>query len=219
MSRPVTLPAIVTDAGNVEVLGRTRQLWRASALEPGQAVELQRLQLQLEQGLRPCEPMMVKWHVGKLLNHWSDRKSDGEKDEIIVDWCADLGEFSETHIAQACREWRKTQKWKPQVAEIVAICERLFQRDIESRRRIRILLGLDKPRSWESLPPPKEPAVHRDPAEMRNMLNRLNNKLLAPGAANREPVDVAEVAKSLATRDPDQVQRLTALRSKTAQQG
>lgn len=161
---------------------------------------------------------MVKWHVGKLLNHWSDRKSNDEKDEIIVDWCNDLGEFSETHIAQACREWRKTQKWKPQVAEIVAICERLFQRDIEMRRRIRILLGLDKARFFEALPKPPEPVVERDPSKMRAMLSSLSKKLLAPGAANRDPVDVAEVAKSLATRDPDQVERLTSLRAKSAQQ-
>ena len=214
VSRPVTLPAIVTETSDVEAFGRTRRWWRMRALEAGETVELQNVLLQLESGFRPCDSTRVKWHIGKLLNHWDDRKSDAEKDQIIVDWCDDLGEFSETHIAQACRDWRRTQQYRPRIAEIVAMCERLFQRDIESRRRIRVLLGLDKPRFWEALPKPPEPMVQRDPSAMQDMLKGLTRKLLAPSAANRDPVDLGKIKETLESRNPDAVSELAQMRGK-----
>lgn len=206
VSQPVVLPPILSETRPAD--GFRSQMWGARALKAGEQVSLQQALIALEARTAPAEPNMVLWHVGKLLNHWPSAQSAAEKEMIVSDWLEDLAPYSEAHIVEACGIWRRTQKFKPHVADIVQLIERAKYRDQENARRAKVLLGLSTPRPWEHLPAPREVLVDRPAA---GMLASITKRLTAPAARkNQQPPPARDAL--MADRDPEAVAKLHAIR-------
>lgn len=169
----MTLPAAISEVKAVQ--GFRNPQWQARALQPAERVGTQQALVAIEARCRPATSQQIMWHVGKLLSHWDSNQGALVKDQIMEDWKLDLGEESEAHIAEACAQWRRSQKFKPKVAEILELIAGIKARDSESIRRARVLLGLEPPRNWErpALPTPTE--VDRPAA--RSMLAALTERM------------------------------------------
>jgi hypothetical protein len=76
---------------------------------------------------------------------------------MFDDWAEDLAPYSEAHVAEVCREWRKTKTYFPKIAEFVSLLDAKLTLETQLRHRARVLLQLDEPRPWErTLPAPDE---------------------------------------------------------------
>ena len=190
-------------------------MWTARELKAGEGVAIQQALVALEARQQPAESKRILWHIGRMLNHWGDRKSDQEKEMVIGDWVRLLSPFAEAHIIEACDQWLMREKYRPTIAEIVALIERAQARDRENVHRCRVLLQMETPRPWERLPPPPDP-----PAQPRNtagLLASITRKL----GVSRPPARGADVTGDVATharqemrlaRDPEAVERLRQMR-------
>jgi hypothetical protein len=143
-------------------------MWRARLVTSETELDAIRHALAvLERRLTVAGPVDVARHVGRLLGHWNARNAmDGEKEMELEDWVDDLADYAEAHIAAACREWRRTQHFKPKVGDIVPLIEAERARDRESRRRCRVLLGMETPRPWERMEQTEQPVTDRPALEM-----------------------------------------------------
>lgn len=73
--------------------------------------------------LRPAEPGPLLARVMALLAHYRAPEATPDVEEMIaLDWADDLGEFPGWAVDQAARTWRRTQKWRPSIAEMRALC-------------------------------------------------------------------------------------------------
>lgn len=60
--------------------------------------------------------------VARLLSHyWTAAEPAGVRQAQAEDWIEDLSEFLPSHVAEACRRWRRTQSRKPTIADIRAL--------------------------------------------------------------------------------------------------
>jgi hypothetical protein len=76
--------------------------------------------------------------------------TDAEADWVMEDLIDDLAEFPAVVIAAACREWRRTQKWRPTIAELREACE--WQRQSLARQVVRAeLIGAAKRVGWRAV--------------------------------------------------------------------
>jgi hypothetical protein len=56
---------------------------------------------------------------------------------IADDWAEDLGRFPMWAVEEAARRWRRTRKFKPQICEMIALCEEAAGEAIAERDRLR----------------------------------------------------------------------------------
>lgn len=214
----VTLPAALT-----ETRGKVfnSPAWGMRALVPGEQVAIQQAMIELDTRLtRPAVKNRIRWHIGKLLNNWNSKLSDGEKEALLSDWVWDLRDFSEEHIFLACEKWRTTQRYKPQNSELLEILASIRAGDAEHLRRSRVLLGLEPPSYWEKPIAPAAPAGKDRPATA-SFMEKLAAKMRTPAArhANRQPGHqtrfegpTPNIEVALAGRDPAAVEQLHKLR-------
>jgi hypothetical protein len=215
VERPVPLPPILDERKRID--GRTSPTWVARKLVPGEQVPLNQALAWLENRDVPAAVNAIRFHVGKMLNHWNNGRSTAtEKDWEIADWERLLDGFAEAHIIEACDSWMKRQRFKPQIADIVSLIEMAQYRDRENIHRCRVLLGLKPPRVWERIPAPVAPAA--DPKKALAMLDRVTSKLTVVSRPLSRGTDVtgdgaAKVrAENRLARDPEALARLRQLR-------
>jgi hypothetical protein len=210
--QPVALPPILTEASRAD--GFRNLVWVARPLKPGEKTMIERTLLDLQTRDVPAAVNAIRFHVGKTLSHWdrdNGRLTMAEKQAIIADWEYLLRDFAEGHIAEACAEWVTESRFKPVPADIIAICRNIQARDRESMRRARVLLGMESPRRWEQLPAPPKKLVERPTEGLLASLSRKLRSAPPPPAANRKTIEA-----DLASRDPQAVEKLAAMRKTTA---
>lgn len=204
--QPVGLPPILTETARAD--GFRSPMWVTRKLLPGEKMIVERTLAELANRDVPAPINKIRFYIGKTLNHWeNNRLGAAEKDLIIADYEFALRDFSEGQIAEACAQWVSESRFKPVPADIVTLVRNNQYRDRESARRARVLLGLEEPRNWERPLPPLEPTK---PYDAKGLLASLADRLKTSAAKKASPAQSR--ADILASRDPDAVQKLAALR-------
>jgi len=152
------------DNGTVRIV----ETWQPpSEMEDGVAgLAMQHLS-ELEAALRPAERGVLLARILALLSHFRAEPNPPQVEQMIADdWAEDLGEFPIWAVEQACRQWRRTRKWRPQICEMVALCQEAVTEPETRRQRLQALL-------------------HRTAARQNPMLRRMEE--LAQGTFRRVP--------------------------------
>lgn len=96
---------------------------------------------ELEAALRPAERGVLLARILALLSHFRAEPNPPQVEQMIADdWAEDLGEFPIWAVEQACRQWRRTRKWRPQICEMVALCREAVSEPETRRQRLQALL-------------------------------------------------------------------------------
>lgn len=92
--------------------------------------------------LAPAEPDRLLARILTLLSHYPAKGLTPEVEQLVaMDWVEDLGEFPGWAIEQAARSWRRTQKWRPSIAEMRALCEEACAKERQLAECLRKLSG------------------------------------------------------------------------------
>jgi hypothetical protein len=99
------------------------------------------------EALAPADDRAVAIEIERLMLHYPVKDmTDGMNASLALDWLEDVAVFPLWAIQLACKEWRRTQKWRPTISEFRALCEtqtwlhryhlgRLFQMQEAARRK------------------------------------------------------------------------------------
>jgi len=80
--------------------------------------------------LAPASSDHLLARILALLSHYPAKGAAPEVEQLVaLDWAEDLGEFPAWAIDQAARTWRRTQKWRPSIAEMRALCAEACARE------------------------------------------------------------------------------------------
>ncbi|KAA0574387.1 hypothetical protein FZ983_28035 [Azospirillum sp. B21] len=104
-----------------------------------QAAMAQRVLYELDTTvLAPADPEHVLGRVLALLSHFAAKGLTPEVEQMVaMDWVEDLGEFPAWAIDTAARNWRRTRKWRPSIAEMRALCEEACAAERAVAQRLR----------------------------------------------------------------------------------
>lgn len=76
--------------------------------------------------LAPADSDHLLGRVLTLLSHFPAKGLSPEVERMMaLDWAEDLGEYPAWVIDAAARNWRRSRKWRPSIAEMRALCEEL----------------------------------------------------------------------------------------------
>lgn len=159
--RPSPLPAAILHSERVD--GFRNPQWVAHPLD-GDARQAMTLCLrEIEERLTPARRGMIVALLTRLAVHYPGQATDGDSFPIVLGEMADdMAEYSELHIAAACAEWRRTEKWWPKTSELREKLLFLHCTDLAMRHRAEVLLGHKPPRPFEIPAPDRSGAVFRD---------------------------------------------------------
>ncbi|KAA0585931.1 hypothetical protein J2848_006858 [Azospirillum lipoferum] len=104
------------------------ELWSPpSGVTPAQAA-LARQTLEELSGtvLAPADSDHLLGRVLTLLSHFPAKGLSPEVERMMaLDWADDLGEYPAWVIDAAARNWRRSRKWRPSIAEMRTLCEEI----------------------------------------------------------------------------------------------
>ena len=96
---------------------------------------------ELEELTAPAEPARLMSRILVLLSHYRQAShSDVVEQGIADDWADDLGRHPMWAIDEAARRWRRTKKFRPQIAEMLDLCEDATREVVKERDRLRKIL-------------------------------------------------------------------------------
>lgn len=126
------------EAGGSRVVER----WRPVAIRRQEVLDEVRGHLaELEDALAPAERGPLLARVLALLSHYRADANPAQVEQMMADdWAEDLGEFPMWAVEDACRTWRRTRKWRPQICEMLALCRAAVGGAAERRDRLRALV-------------------------------------------------------------------------------
>ena len=76
--------------------------------------------------LAPADSDHLLGRVLTLLSHFPAKGLSPEVERMMaLDWADDLGEYPAWVIDAAARNWRRSRKWRPSIAEMRALCEEI----------------------------------------------------------------------------------------------
>ena len=102
-----------------------------------------------------------------LLSHYRPSGNVEEVEQGVADdWAEDLGGYPLWVINEAARRWRQTKKFKPQICEILEICEQACGDSVRERERLQAIVDV--------MVAARNPLVGRTHAIARTMLKTLN---------------------------------------------
>ena len=94
---------------------------------------------EVEDGLAERGVLLAR--ILALLSHFRAEPNPPQVEQMIADdWAEDLGEFPIWAVEEACRQWRRTRKWRPQICEMVALCREAVSEPETRRQRLQALL-------------------------------------------------------------------------------
>lgn len=104
---------------------RCVERWSPPALhDPAQVAAVERRLLVLDDALQPSDRGALLARVLALLSHYRMDPHPPEVEQRLADdWAEDLYDYPLWAVEDAARTWRRTRRFKPQPAEIVALCE------------------------------------------------------------------------------------------------
>ncbi len=76
--------------------------------------------------LAPADSDHLLGRVLTLLSHFPAKGLSPDVERMMaLDWADDLGEYPAWVIDAAARNWRRSRKWRPSIAEMRALCEEI----------------------------------------------------------------------------------------------
>ncbi|MCW2239538.1 hypothetical protein [Azospirillum canadense] len=76
--------------------------------------------------LPPAPTDHVLARVLTLLSHFPSKAMTPDVERLVaLDWAEDLGEYPAWAIDAAARQWRRSKKWRPSIAEMRDLCDAL----------------------------------------------------------------------------------------------
>ena len=125
---------------------RRVERWEAPTLRgASESAEVKKHLDALEVALAPADRGELLARVLALLSHYRSEPHARQVElRIADDWAEDLGGFPMWAIEEAARRWRRTRKFRPQICEMIALCEEVAGEAIAERDRLRHALDRDR---------------------------------------------------------------------------
>ena len=125
----------------------------ATSLSANERASLCERKERLRKCLSPAERGALLARVLSLLSHYRGEVHSQQVETVIAnDWAEDLGEYPMWAINEAARKWRRQQKFKPQISEIIELCENSVESIREELKMIEGILAAAErsgaPLSW-----------------------------------------------------------------------
>ncbi|PWC35933.1 hypothetical protein [Azospirillum sp. TSO35-2] len=88
--------------------------------------------------LAPCDPAHLLARVYALFAHCAPKSPLPPEVEAVVaaDWAEDLGEFPSWAVDAAARQWRRSSRYRPSIAEMRSLCEEACREERELAERL-----------------------------------------------------------------------------------
>lgn len=149
---PAPAPREVTDAIAAGVVSRrmlfpedgpprTLETWKAPVIEDkavGAAVWARLAAL--DAWMAPADRPRLMSRILVLLAHYrSTQHADAVEQGIADDWAEDLAVYPMWAINEAARTWHRTRKFRPQISEIIELCEAATATSATERGRLRAM--------------------------------------------------------------------------------
>ncbi|HEY8612265.1 MAG TPA: hypothetical protein VIL69_13345 [Roseomonas sp.] len=121
---------------------REIEVWRTPDVRGDGELEAVREHLDgMKTALAPAERGELLARILALLSHYRlDPHPEQVEMRIADDWAEDLGGYPMWAIEEAAKFWRRTRKWKPQICEIIALCEEAVGQHLRIRDRLRAVV-------------------------------------------------------------------------------
>lgn len=135
----------------------------------------------LETALVPAAAREIVTALEALsLQYWSKEFSREDAKILARQWVEDFGHLPLDVVAEACRQWRRTQSWFPKINEFLGIAEPLLARRRAALKAARTVLDALEGRQGEGSSGPQYQSL-------QGLIDRLR---AGEEAARAEPEDV-----------------------------
>jgi hypothetical protein len=116
--------------------------WQVPSLPPGPAFDgVAHYLAALEAALMPADRGLLLARILALLSHFRTEANPPQVEQMIADdWAEDLGIFPIWVVEEACRSWRRTKRWRPQICEMLALCTSSIGDAFVRRDRLRAVI-------------------------------------------------------------------------------
>ncbi len=123
---------------------RSVETWKAPLIEDKKVGEAiwSRLK-ELDRFLQAAERREIMARALVLLSHYRP-SGNAEKVEqgLADDWAEDLGSYPLWAINEAARRWRRTKKFKPQICELIELCDQTCGDAVKERERLKAIVDV-----------------------------------------------------------------------------
>jgi len=135
--------------------------------------------------LDPAPPGDLLSRIMVLLAHYRVAEhSKATEYGIALDWADDLAEYPMWAIEDAARKWRRTKKFRPQICEMIELCEDACGRLKTERRRLASII--------DASDLPSNPARREAIAVVRSLLQPLTASRSATAEEQDEPTTASD---------------------------
>ncbi|WP_431857268.1 hypothetical protein [Azospirillum sp.] len=91
--------------------------------------------------LAPASTDHLLARVLALLSHFPAKGMTPDVERLVaLDWADDLGEYPAWAIDAAARQWRRTRKWRPSIAEMRAMCDDICRQERALAERLQAVV-------------------------------------------------------------------------------
>lgn len=122
---------------------RTHERWVAPAVTERAELEAVEAHLAaLEDYLTAAGRGELLGRILALLSHYRvDPHAADVEQRIADDWAEDLGVYPMWAVEEAARHWRRTRRFKPQISEMIELCNQAAREMMTERDRLREVMG------------------------------------------------------------------------------
>jgi hypothetical protein len=118
---------------------RMIETWKAPVItDPAAQAAVAARLAELERLTSPAPHGELLSRILVLLSHFRTGDANEAIDKAIaMDWSEDLGDYPISAINEAARRWRRTKKFKPQIVEMIDLCDQICGHWVTERNRLR----------------------------------------------------------------------------------
>ncbi len=122
---------------------RTCERWVAPVIEErSELANVEDHLAALESYLAPASRGELLSRVLALLSHYRMEVHAADVEQRIADdWAEDLGAFPMWAVEEAARRWRRTRRFRPQISEMIELCNEAARDMMVERDRLRDVVG------------------------------------------------------------------------------
>lgn len=151
--------------------------WKVRPITDQEAQLLRAAQGNLERRLAVRSDEYIIAQLSVVANQFKSERTTAEWNLLYDDYANHLQEFPCAIFHGVLAQHRRTKTWFPKLAELVEGCTAELGREREDHRRIRTLLGIEQPLSFErSEQESSEPVRQRTPEEVKALIERTRVK-------------------------------------------